>query len=128
MTYKPPAELPDDEYPLLLTSERSRYHFHTGTMTRKVKGLVALDGEGMLEINPKDASLLGLGDGEMARVISRRGAITAKAKVTEVTPAEVVTMNFHFAESPTNQLTNSAMDPVAKIPEYKVCAVRVEKV
>jgi predicted molibdopterin-dependent oxidoreductase YjgC len=128
LTYKPSAELPDDEYPLLLTSERSRYHFHTGTMTRKVKGLDALDGEGVLEMNPKDASLLGLGDGEMVRVISRRGAITAKAKVTEVTPAEVVTMNFHFAECPTNQLTNSAMDPVAKIPEYKVCAVRVEKV
>ena len=128
LTYKPSAELPDDEYPLLLTSERSRYHFHTGTMTRKVRGLDALDGEGVLEINPKDASLLGLDDGEMVRVISRRGAVSAKAKVTEITPAEVVTMNFHFAESPTNQLTNSAVDPVAKIPEYKVCAVRVEKV
>ncbi len=128
LTYKPSVELPDDEYPLLLTSERSRYHFHTGTMTRRVKGLEALDGEGVLEMNPKDASILGLGDGEMVRVISRRGAITAKAKVTEVTPAEVVTMNFHFAETPTNQLTISAVDPVAKIPEYKVCAVRVEKV
>jgi formate dehydrogenase alpha subunit len=128
LTYKPSAELPDDEYPLLLTTERSRYHFHTGTMTRKVKGLDALDGEGVLEINPKDASLLGLGDGEMVRVVSRRGAVNAKAKVTEITPAEVVTMNFHFVESPTNQLTNSAVDPVAKIPEYKVCAVRVEKV
>jgi anaerobic selenocysteine-containing dehydrogenase len=82
----------------------------------------------VLEMNPKDASILDLGDGEMVRVISRRGAITARAKVTEVTPAEVVTMNFHFAETPTNQLTISAVDPVAKIPEYKVCAVRVEKV
>jgi len=127
LTYKPSAELPDDEYPLLLTSERSRYHFHTGTMTRKVKGLTALDGEGMVEMSPKDASLLGIGDGEMVRVVSRRGAVTAKAKVTEVTPAGVVSMNFHFAESPTNQLTNPAVDPVAKIPEYKVCAVRIEK-
>jgi predicted molibdopterin-dependent oxidoreductase YjgC len=127
LTYKPPAELPDDEYPLLLTTERSRYHFHTGTMTRKVKGLTTLDGEGMVEMSPKDASLLGIGDGEMVRVTSRRGAVTAKTKITEVTPAGVVSMNFHFAESPTNQLTNPAVDPVAKIPEFKVCAVRIEK-
>jgi len=128
LEYKPPAELPDKEYPLLLTTERSRYHFHTGTMTRKVKGLTALVGEGMVEINPKDASLLAIDDGEMVKVTSRRGAVMAKAKVTEVSPVKVVTMNFHFAESPTNQLTNPALDPVAKIPEFKVCAVRVEKV
>jgi len=128
LEHKPPAELPDDEYPLLLTTERSRYHFHTGTMTRKVRGLNVLDGEGMVEINPEDASALGIGDGEMVQVISRRGAITAKAKVTEVSPVKVVTMNFHFAESPTNVLTNPALDPVAKIPEFKVCAVRLEKV
>jgi len=128
LAYRPPAELPDDEYPLLLTTERSRYHFHTGTMTRKVSGLTALVGEGMVEINPKDASLLAIDDGEMVKVISRRGAVMAKAKVTKVSPAKVVTMNFHFAESPTNQLTNPALDPVAKIPELKVCAVRVEKV
>jgi formate dehydrogenase alpha subunit len=128
LEYRPPAELPDDDYPLLLTTERSRYHFHTGTMTRKVSGLDALVSEGMVEINPKDASALGISDGEMVKVISRRGDIIAKAKVTEVSPVKVVTMNFHFAESPTNQLTNPALDPVAKIPEFKVCAVKVEKV
>jgi len=128
LEYRPPAELPDDDYPLLLTTERSRYHFHTGTMTRKVSGLDALVSEGMVEINPKDASALGIGDGEMVKVISRRGDITAKAKVTEVSPVKVVTMNFHFAESPTNQITNPALDPVAKIPEFKVCAVKVEKI
>jgi formate dehydrogenase alpha subunit len=127
LEYRPPAELPDDDYPLLLTTERSRYHFHTGTMTRKVSGLDALVSEGMVEINPKDASALGIDDGEMVKVISRRGDITAKAKVTEVSPVKVVTMNFHFAESPTNQITNPALDPVAKIPEFKVCAVKVEK-
>jgi formate dehydrogenase alpha subunit len=127
LEYRPPAELPDDDYPLLLTTERSRYHFHTGTMTRKVSGLDALVSEGMVEINPKDASALGIGDGEMVKVISRRGDITAKAKVTEVSPVKVITMNFHFAESPTNQITNPALDPVAKIPEFKVCAVKVEK-
>ena len=128
LEYRPSAELPDDDYPLLLTTERSRYHFHTGTMTRKVSGLDALVSEGMVEINPKDASALGISDGEMVKVISRRGDITAKAKVTEVSPVKVVTMNFHFAESPTNQLTNPALDPVAKIPEFKVCAVKVEKI
>ena len=128
LEYRPPAELPDNDYPLLLTTERSRYHFHTGTMTRKVSGLDALVSEGMVEINPKDASALGISDGEMVRVISRRGDITAKAKVTEVSPVKVVTMNFHFAESPTNQITNPALDPVAKIPEFKVCAVKIEKI
>jgi formate dehydrogenase alpha subunit len=128
LEYRPPAELPDDDYPLVLTTERSRYHFHTGTMTRKVSGLEFLDGEGIVQINPADASHLRIDDGEMVRVLSRRGEITARAKVTEVSPATVVTMNFHFAESPTNQLTNPALDPVAKIPEFKVCAVRVEKI
>lgn len=128
LEYKSPAELPDDEYPLLLTSERSLYHFHTGTMTRKVSGLNVLDGECMVEINPKDASKLDISDGEIVKVISRRGAVTAKTKVTEVSPSNVVSMNFHFAESPTNQLTNPALDPVAKIPEFKVCAVKLEKI
>jgi formate dehydrogenase alpha subunit len=125
--YRPPAELPDDEYPLLLTTERSRFHFHTGTMTRKVSGLTTLDGEAAVEINPKDAARLSISDGDKVKVISRRGAVLATAKVTEVSPLKVVTMNFHFAECPTNQLTNPALDPVAKIPEFKVCAVRLEK-
>jgi formate dehydrogenase alpha subunit len=127
LEYKPPMELPDDDYPLILTTERSLYHYHTGTLTRRVKGLNILLGEGLVEINPEDASALGIADGEMVKVISRRGEVVAKAKVTEVSPAGVVTMNFHFAESPTNMITNPALDPVAKIPELKVCAVRIEK-
>ncbi len=127
LEYKPSMELPDDEYPLILTTGRNLYHFHTGTMTRKVKGLNDLLGEGLVDINPKDAADLGIADGEMVKVTSRRGEIAAKAKVTEVSPEGVVFMNFHFAESPVNVLTNPALDPVAKIPEYKVCAVRVEK-
>ena len=127
LEYKPPVELPDDEYPLMLTTERSPYHFHTGTMTRKVKGLNVMRGEELVEINPGDASALGIADGEMVKVTSRRGEVVAKAKVTEVSPAGVVSMDFHFAESPANMLTNPALDPVSKIPELKVCAVRVEK-
>ncbi len=127
LEYKPPVELPDDDYPLILTTERSLYHFHTGTMTRKVNGLNQLLGEGFVEINPEDASALGIADGETVRVISRRGEITAKVKVTEVSAVGVVAMNFHFAETPTNVITNPALDPVSKIPELKVCAVRIEK-
>ncbi len=127
LEYKPPMELPDSEYPLILTTERSLYHYHTGTVTRKVKGLNILLSEALVEINPKDASALGIADGEMVKVISRRGEVVAKAKVTEVSPVGVVTMNFHFAESPTNMITNPALDPVAKIPELKVCAVRIER-
>ena len=80
-----------------------------------------------MEINPEDASSLGIAGGEMVKVISQRGEIVARAKVTDVSPAGVVFMTFHFAESPANLLTNPALDPVAKIPEYKVCAARIEK-
>ncbi len=125
--YRPPMELPDADYPLVLTTERSLFHYHTGTMTRKVKGLNTFLGEGMVEINPEDAADLGIGDGEMVKITSRRGEVTAKAKVTEVSSVGVVSMNFHFAESPANVLTNPALDPVSKIPELKVCAVRIEK-
>ena len=127
LEYKPPMELPDDDYPLTLTTGRSLYHFHTGTMTRKVKGLNILLEEGLLEINPSDASALGIADGEMVKVVSRRGEVMAKAKVTEVSPVGVVFMTFHFAESAVNLLTNPVLDPVSKIPEFKVCAVRVER-
>jgi formate dehydrogenase major subunit len=128
LKYKPPAETPDDEYPLVLTTERSLYHFHTGTMSRKVEGLNVLRRTELVEINPKDAAKLGIDDGEIVRVISRRGEVTTKTKVTEVSPEGVVSMTFHFAESPTNQLTNNALDPISKIPETKVCAVRIEKI
>ncbi|KPJ52864.1 MAG: formate dehydrogenase [Dehalococcoidia bacterium DG_18] len=127
LEYKPPAELPDDEYPLILTTERSLYQFHTGTLTRRVEGLNVLKGEELVEMNPEDAQNLGIADGELVRVISRRGEVSARAKVTENSPPGVVSMSFHFSETPTNQLTNPALDPVSKIPELKVCAVRVAK-
>ncbi|MBA7658788.1 Assimilatory nitrate reductase catalytic subunit [subsurface metagenome] len=114
LEYKPPAELPDDEYPLVLTTDRSLFHYHTGTMTRKVRGLNIFVGEELVAINPRDAEALGIDDGD-------------KAGVTETTPRGTIAMTFHFAESPTNELTNPALDPVAKIPELKVAAVRVEK-
>jgi len=127
LDYKPPMELPDKDYPLILTTGRSLFQYHTGTMSRKVKGLNMFRGEELVEMNPKDATALGIADGDTVKVVSRRGEVVAKAKLTEVSPAGVIFMTFHFAESPTNQLTNPALDPVAKIPEFKVCAVRVEK-
>jgi formate dehydrogenase alpha subunit len=127
LEYKPPMELPDEDYPLVLTTGRSLYQFHTGTLTRKVKGLNILRGEELVEMNPEDAMALGIATGEKVKVISRRGEVVAKANVTDFSPAGTVFMTFHFAESPTNQLTNQALDSVSKIPEYKHCAVRVEK-
>ena len=128
LEYKPPAEVIDEEYPLVLTTARSLFHYHTSTMTRRVEGLNVLHSQELVQINPKDAANLGISDGEMVRVISRRGKVPVKAKVTDICPPGVVSMTFHFAESRTNLLTSPALDPIAKIPETKVCAVRVEKV
>ncbi|MCP4603204.1 MAG: molybdopterin-dependent oxidoreductase, partial [Proteobacteria bacterium] len=127
LEYKPSAEVSDDEYPLVLTTERSLYQFHTGTMTRKVEGLNVLRSHELVEMNPQDAAALGIVDDELVRVTSRRGSVTAQARLTEVSPQGVVSMTFHFSESPTNVLTNPALDPVAKTPETKVSAVRIEK-
>lgn len=126
--YRLSAELPDEDYPLILTTERSLFHYHTGTMTRRVPGLNKLRSEELVEINPKDAASLGISNGEIVTVYSRRGNVTTRAKVTEDSPPGVVSMTFHFAESPTNALTNSALDPIAKTPELKFCAVRIDKI
>jgi formate dehydrogenase major subunit len=125
--YLPAAELPDEEYPLLLTTGRRLYHYHTGTMTRRVKGLDALVDREYVQIHPKDAERLGIADGEPVSVSSRRGETRGTAEVTSVVPEGVVFMDFHFGESPVNVLTTSTHDPVAKIAELKVCAVKVQK-
>ncbi|MCD6575134.1 formate dehydrogenase subunit alpha [Candidatus Aerophobetes bacterium] len=125
--YKPPEELPDEEYPFILSTGRVLFHFHTGTMTRKVKSISQIYPEGLVEINPDDAGLLNVSQGEIVRVRSRRGEVKVKVKIDEKSPPGVVFMTFHFAESLANILTIDALDPVAKIPEYKVCAVKIEK-
>jgi formate dehydrogenase alpha subunit len=128
LKYIPPGESPDEEYPLILTTGRSLYHFHTGTMTRKVTGLNMIEPEGTVEISPQDASRLGIAQGDRVKITSRRGGVVTKAKITETMPAGLVFMVFHFAESAANVLTNPKLDPVSKIPELKVSAVKVEKV
>ena len=122
----PPVEVPDEEYPLVLTTGRVLYHWHGGDMTRRTD-LELLYPEALVEINPQDAGRLSIEDGEMVMVTSRRGQVTAKAEVTERPLPGVVFMTFHFKEAAANLLTIAALDPVAKIPEFKACAVRVEK-
>ena len=124
--FRPPYELPNDEFPFILTTGRMLQHFHTGTITRRSEGLNELVPEGTVDINPADAEKLGLNDGDMAEVSSRRGKVVAKVKLSRRSPKGSVFMTFHFKEAAANILTVSALDPVAKIPEYKVCAVRIE--
>lgn len=124
--YIAPAEEPDADYPILLTTGRILYHYHTGTMTRRVGGLDELRPEGVVEVNPEDAGRIGIADGTLARVSSRRGTVVAKCVVSPRSRPGSVFMSFHYKEAAANLLTNDALDPVAKIPEFKVCAVRVE--
>ncbi len=127
IAYREPAEIPDDQFPFVLTTGRMGFHFHTGTMTRISPSLHKESETAYMEINPGDAEGLGVDKGEMVRVISRRGAIDIKATLTDGIDRGVVFIPFHFVESAANRLTNTALDPIAKIPEFKVCAVRIEK-
>ena len=127
LDYKPPAEEPDADYPLFLTTGRSFVHYHSGSMTRVSPTLNREVETGYMEISPTDARAMGIKDGERVKVSSRRGEIQIKAKISRKVDRGVVFIPFHFAESAANVLTNPAYDPVAKIPEYKACAVKVEK-
>jgi formate dehydrogenase alpha subunit len=126
--YVPPAEIPDGQYPLFLTTGRVLYHFHTGTMTMRSDGLNEIVPECFVEISPYDARHYKLKDGDMLRVSSRRGEITARARVSDKAVKGTIFIPFHFAKAAANRLTNAALDPIAKIPEFKVCAVKIEKI
>jgi formate dehydrogenase alpha subunit len=126
--FKEPAELPDEEYPFILSTGRIIFHFHTGTMTRKTDLLNKEVPTGYVEIAPKDAERLGIVAGELVSVQTRRGRIETKALITARVPEGMIFIPFHFAECAANILTNPALDPVAKIPEYKVCAAKIEKI
>jgi len=126
--YISPGELPDKEYPFLLTTGRILYHWHTGVISRKSQPLTGIVSEGFLEMNPQDGKKLGIKDKDWVRVCSRRGKIKTRVKLTSSVDRGVVFITFHFAESPINLLVSDLLDPVAKIPEYKVTAVKIEKV
>jgi formate dehydrogenase alpha subunit len=123
----PPDEMPSAEYPLLLDTGRRLYHYHTGTMSRKtmIEDYMSSD---TLEINCLDASDLEVCDGDKVRLTSRRGSIEIPVRITETVPKGLVFTSFHFSETPINQLTNPKVDAKSKIPELKVCAVRIEKI
>lgn len=126
--YTPPAEETDPEYPLVLTTGRLLEHFHTGTMSRNSKILNEIVSEPHVEIHPIDAQNHHIADGEVVSVSTRRGSIRLKALVSERPKANVLFIPFHFHEAAANVLTIDALDPVCKIPEYKVCACKLEKV
>lgn len=126
LEYRPSAELPDKDYPLILSTGRVLYHWHGGTMTRRSK-LDDIYPEALVEIHPADANNIGVDSGDWVKVRSRRGEIEVKVLVTQRSPQGTVFLPFHFVEAAANILTLDARDPQAKIPDYKVCAVTVEK-
>jgi len=123
--YREPFELPDEDYPFILTTGRILYHWHGGTLSRHSPGLAEIRPEAEVELNPQDAEKLHCSDGDLVELASRRGEILVKVKVTDKSPQGVVFMTFHFKEAPANRLTVDALDPVAKIPEFKVCSVKI---
>ena len=125
--YKESQELPDEEYPFILMTGRILYHYNAAAMTSRAPGLVEISGEGFIEVNFRDAERLGIGNGERIKVRSRRGEILATARVGRKVSEGETWMPFHFEDSPVNMITNAALDEFARIPEYKVCAVTLEK-
>ena len=123
--YEPSAELPDDAYPFILSTGRCYWHFHTGTMTRRSRLLDREERFPYVEVNEEDARALGIRDRDWVCVSTRRGEVKAMARVGKVVIKGVLFMPFHFEEGAANVLTNNALDPVAKIPEYKVCAAKI---
>ncbi len=126
--FRPPAECADPEYPLVLSTGRTLYHYNAATQTRRTDGLVEKQPECFIEIHPRDAGRMGIEDGDLVDVVSRRGRIRGRAMVSKQVRRGLVWMPFHFAEARANLLTNDAGDAVTGTGEYKVCAVRVEPV
>ena len=124
--WKPPAEVTDEDYPFILTTGGILFHHDTGTMTRRSPTLNAEVPTGYVEINPEDAAELGIAKGDMVKVRTRRGEVTTPAKVTQDIPKGIIFVPLHFKEAAANVLTNSALDPAAKMPELKVCAAALE--
>jgi predicted molibdopterin-dependent oxidoreductase YjgC len=125
--YTPPYETPDKEFPYYLNTGRMFAHYHTGTMTRRSPFLNRELEEPYAEIHPEDALQAGIGEGDSIRITSRRGTIVTTARISERVAKSCIFAPFHFTEARANTLTNPVLDPVSKIPEFKVCAVKVEK-
>ena len=125
--FLPPAELPDDEFPFFLNTGRQMYHWHTGTMTRRSMTLDAREPTPTVELSPSDAREIGVNDGDEVMVTSRRGAIRIHVRLSPRVARRQIFIPMHYREAAVNLLTNPALDPYAGIPEYKACAVRVDR-
>ena len=125
--YVPSAELPDDDYPIILMTGRILYHYTTRAMTGKTPGLMEIAGKSFIEMNTKDAEKLGIANGDRVRCTSRRGTLETTARVSDKCSPGESWMPFHFPDGNANWLTNAALDKYARIPEYKVCAIKIEK-
>jgi predicted molibdopterin-dependent oxidoreductase YjgC len=126
--YQDPAEMPDDQYPYFLTTGRMFAHFHTGTMTRISPHLDIEQKTGYVTVNPQDAEALAVKEGDVLVLSSRRGRMEAPANISGAVEPGTVFLPIHFGENPPNVLTSAeAVDPLAKIPEFKVSAVNIEK-
>jgi len=125
--YAPPAETVDRDFPLYLTTGRVLYQFHTGTMTMKTSGLNEIAPECFVEISPQDAQRFAIEDGALVGIASRRGRIQVRVKISPKAVQGTVFLPFHYAQAAANRLTNAALDPISGIPEFKVCAVKLEK-
>jgi len=128
ITYKPPAETPSIDFPMVLTTGRVLEHFHTGTMSRRSRVLETLEPQGHIDISQQDADNVGVHADEFLQVTSARGEIVVKVRIDNKVPRGTAFMAFHWREAPANVLTNEAVDPTARIPEYKVSSIRVEKI
>jgi len=124
--YAPPVELPDEAYPFVMNTGRQLYHWHTGTMTRRASGLDQREPTPTVEIHPDDARELGLEDGDLVRLTSRRNTMVSSCRISERVARGQVFVPFHFREAAANLLTNPVLDPYAKMAELKCCAVRLE--
>ena len=125
--WQPPGEMPDEQYPLYLTTGRVLSQYQSGTQTRRVERLDRLAPEPMAEINPVAAKRAGIVDGTLVTLVTRRGVATARARVTRDIREDTVFVPFHWGGvASINRLTNPALDPTSRMPEFKVCAVRIE--
>ena len=126
--YQPPIEEADSEYPIILSTGRTLYHYNSATMTMREEGVTQKQEDPFVELSPEDAASIGVSEGDWVRLISRRGQIEARASIGDRVYPGLVWMALHFAEQRVNLLTNDVTDSLIGIPEYKVCAIRIEPV
>ncbi len=126
LEYKAPNEVPDDEYPFYLMTDRSLFHYNNDTMTGNVKGIRLVESEERCDICPEDAEKLGIKDGQLIKVTSRRGSVKVKARISDKCYSGMIHMTYHFSDVPVNLLLGAGTDPISGTPDYKTCAVKIE--